>query len=183
MPSDCRLRGDLEELKQTIDGLADRPTVMLATGDPLFYGIVRYLTDTFGKDRFEVVPHVSSMQLAFARVKESWDDAYLTESGNAILGPWWSTAFAPRNESGCSRPNRFRPRWSPRRCWIAASTTSPPTSARTWAHRTETVTQGDLDIDSRSDVFADERDGVGATPRSGRPPERQRPTSAVRQSG
>ena len=27
---------------------------------------------------FEVVPHVSSMQLAFARIKESWEDAYLT---------------------------------------------------------------------------------------------------------
>src|SRR4029078_8010638 len=34
--------------------------------------------DRLGKERFEVTPHVSSMQLAFARVKESWDDAYLT---------------------------------------------------------------------------------------------------------
>jgi precorrin-6Y C5,15-methyltransferase (decarboxylating) len=70
--------GDLETLKQAIAGLKDRPAVMLAGGDPLFYGISRYLTDSFGKDRFEVVPHVSSMQLAFARVKESWDDAYLS---------------------------------------------------------------------------------------------------------
>ena len=31
-----------------------------------------------GKNSFEVLPHVSSMQLAFARVKESWEDAYLT---------------------------------------------------------------------------------------------------------
>ncbi len=37
-----------------------------------------FLCDKLGKDRFEVVPHVSSMQLAFARVKESWDEAYLT---------------------------------------------------------------------------------------------------------
>ena len=51
---------------------------MLASGDPLFYGVARYLCDKLGKDRFEVVPHVSSMQLAFARVKESWEDAYLT---------------------------------------------------------------------------------------------------------
>ncbi|MCH5376442.1 MAG: precorrin-6Y C5,15-methyltransferase (decarboxylating) subunit CbiT, partial [Planctomycetes bacterium] len=35
------------------------------------------LCDRLGKDRFEVIPHVSSMQLAFARVKESWDEAYL----------------------------------------------------------------------------------------------------------
>ncbi len=49
-----------------------------ASGDPLFYGVARYLCDRLGKDLFEVVPHVSSMQLAFARIKESWEDAYLT---------------------------------------------------------------------------------------------------------
>ena len=51
--------------------------VVLTGGDPLFYGIARYLCDRLGKDRFVVAPHVSSMQLAFARVKENWDDAYL----------------------------------------------------------------------------------------------------------
>jgi precorrin-6B C5,15-methyltransferase / cobalt-precorrin-6B C5,C15-methyltransferase len=44
----------------------------------MFYGTARFLCDKLGKERFEVTPHVSSMQLAFARVKESWDDAYLT---------------------------------------------------------------------------------------------------------
>lgn len=70
--------GGLTELQDCISGLPDKPTVMLASGDPLFYGIARFLTERIGKDRFEIVPHVSSMQLAFARVKESWDDAYLT---------------------------------------------------------------------------------------------------------
>lgn len=69
---------DLEQLKQTLQQLDGRRAVMLAGGDPLFYGIARYLNESIGKDRFEVVPHVSSMQLAFARVKESWDDAYLS---------------------------------------------------------------------------------------------------------
>ncbi len=80
-PSDAQrieAGGNLAELQQTILDLPDRPTAMLTSGDPLFYGIVRFLTESFGKDRFEVVPHVSSMQLAFARVKESWDDAYLS---------------------------------------------------------------------------------------------------------
>lgn len=56
---------------------ANRP-VLISGGDPLFYGVARYLCDRLGKDRFEVVPHVSTMQLAFARVKESWEDAFLT---------------------------------------------------------------------------------------------------------
>ncbi len=77
--------GDLEKLKSTIAELHDRPTVMLASGDPLFYGIAKFLTEAFGKDRFEVVPHVSSMQLAFARVKESWDDAYLSNLATQSL--------------------------------------------------------------------------------------------------
>jgi precorrin-6Y C5,15-methyltransferase (decarboxylating) len=75
----------LDQLKQQILDLPSEPTVLLAGGDPLFYGIARFLTETFGKDRFEVVPHVSSMQLAFARVKESWDDAYLSNLANQPL--------------------------------------------------------------------------------------------------
>lgn len=55
-----------------------RRTVVLATGDPLFYGVARFLVDRLGKENFEVIPHVSSMQLAFARIMESWDEAYLT---------------------------------------------------------------------------------------------------------
>jgi precorrin-6Y C5,15-methyltransferase (decarboxylating) len=58
--------------------LGRKRLAVVAGGDPLFYGIARYLCDRLGKERFEVLPHVSSMQMAFARVKESWDEAYLT---------------------------------------------------------------------------------------------------------
>jgi precorrin-6Y C5,15-methyltransferase (decarboxylating) len=58
--------------------LGQQRLVIVASGDPLFYGVARYLCDRLGKDRFEVLPHVSSMQLAFARIKESWEEAYLT---------------------------------------------------------------------------------------------------------
>lgn len=50
-----------------------------AVGDPLFYGTARYLCDKIGADQFEVIPHVSSMQLAFARIKETWEEAYLSD--------------------------------------------------------------------------------------------------------
>lgn len=72
------LRAGLDAAVQRM--LTDRSAriVVLASGDPLFYGVARYLFDRVGEDRFEVVPHVSSMQLAFARVKESWEEAYLT---------------------------------------------------------------------------------------------------------
>lgn len=69
---------DLDEAASSLAGSQPGPVVLLASGDPLFYGVARYLCEKLGKERFDVLPHVSSMQLAFARVKESWDDAYLT---------------------------------------------------------------------------------------------------------
>ncbi len=81
-----RLRtvGSLEELVERL-GVATPRTVVLASGDPLFYGTARYICAKLGKERFDVVPHVSSMQLAFARVKESWEEAFLANlSGQSI---------------------------------------------------------------------------------------------------
>lgn len=66
------LVGELAEL------VGKKRVVVLVGGDPLFYGLARYLCDKLGSDHFEVLPHVSSMQLAFARVKESWEEAFLT---------------------------------------------------------------------------------------------------------
>ncbi|MEE2843899.1 MAG: precorrin-6y C5,15-methyltransferase (decarboxylating) subunit CbiE [Planctomycetota bacterium] len=73
---------DYEALSVRIDGSRDQKVVVLAAGDPLFYGTARFLCDRIGKDRIRVIPNVSTMQLAFARVKENWDEAYLTDLGN-----------------------------------------------------------------------------------------------------
>ncbi|HYT89522.1 MAG TPA: precorrin-6y C5,15-methyltransferase (decarboxylating) subunit CbiE [Gemmataceae bacterium] len=74
-----RLGPDLQEAVRLLESNFGRKRmVVVASGDPLFYGVARYLCDRLGKDHFEVLPHVSSMQLAFARIKESWEEAYLT---------------------------------------------------------------------------------------------------------
>jgi precorrin-6Y C5,15-methyltransferase (decarboxylating) len=77
---ECRRIGpDLQETIAALSALSGKKRLaIVASGDPLFYGVARYLCDRLGKERFEVLPHVSSMQLAFARVKESWEEAYLT---------------------------------------------------------------------------------------------------------
>jgi precorrin-6Y C5,15-methyltransferase (decarboxylating) len=77
--------GDLDAVVEKLNGRGEKMAVILAVGDPLFYGTARYLCDAVGKDHFEVLPHVSSMQLAFARVKESWDDAYLANTATQPL--------------------------------------------------------------------------------------------------
>jgi precorrin-6Y C5,15-methyltransferase (decarboxylating) len=60
----------VEELKKP-----DAAPVVLASGDPLFYGVARFLINKLGSGQVEVLPYLSSMQLAFARVGLSWEDA------------------------------------------------------------------------------------------------------------
>ncbi len=76
---------DLDALAKEISAAGDAKVAVLVTGDPLFYGLARFLCDRLGNERCEIIPHVSSMQLAFARVKESWDEAYLTNLANHNL--------------------------------------------------------------------------------------------------
>jgi precorrin-6Y C5,15-methyltransferase (decarboxylating) len=50
-------------------------TVVLASGDPLFFGIGRALLEAFNRDDLVFLPQVGSVPLAFARIKETWHDA------------------------------------------------------------------------------------------------------------
>ncbi|GAB2884942.1 bifunctional cobalt-precorrin-7 (C(5))-methyltransferase/cobalt-precorrin-6B (C(15))-methyltransferase [Streptomyces deserti] len=58
----------------------DRPVVVLASGDPGFFGIVRALAERFGPERLDVRPGVSSVAAAFARVGLPWDDAVVVSA-------------------------------------------------------------------------------------------------------
>jgi precorrin-6B C5,15-methyltransferase / cobalt-precorrin-6B C5,C15-methyltransferase len=68
------LRGDLSKALARI-GEIGGPVVVLASGDPGFFGIVRLLAERFGRETLRVLPGVSSVALAFARAALPWDDA------------------------------------------------------------------------------------------------------------
>ncbi len=48
--------------------------VVLAAGDPLFFGIGRYLLRNLPDELIEFLPNVTSVQYAFAKIREPWDD-------------------------------------------------------------------------------------------------------------
>ncbi|HEX6511883.1 MAG TPA: precorrin-6y C5,15-methyltransferase (decarboxylating) subunit CbiE [Chloroflexota bacterium] len=54
---------------------AGRRVVVLASGDPLLYGIGATLVRELGQARVKILPAVSSVQLAFACAGEPWHDA------------------------------------------------------------------------------------------------------------
>ena len=69
------LKGDLAEVLARIEGTGG-PVVVLASGDPGFFGIVRLLGERFGRENLRILPGLSSVGLAFARAGLSWDDAF-----------------------------------------------------------------------------------------------------------
>ena len=68
------LKGDLSGALERI-AKTDGQVVVLASGDPGFFGIVRLLAERFGGASLRVLPGVSSVALAFARAGLPWDDA------------------------------------------------------------------------------------------------------------
>lgn len=70
------LNGIAGAIKDHLSSVTPDPQiVVLATGDPNFFGIADFLTKRFYKDEIEVIPNVTTMQEAFARIKESWNNA------------------------------------------------------------------------------------------------------------
>ena len=64
-----------------------RMTVVLASGDPLFFGIGRLLLRNLPPERLEFVPNVTSIQYAFAKIRVPWDDAvFVSAHGRGVKG-------------------------------------------------------------------------------------------------
>lgn len=77
------IKNGLSKLVERLQA-ATKPTVILASGDPLFYGIGSYLAK---KLEVEIYPALSSIQLAFAKIGESWQDAaFESVHGRSIRG-------------------------------------------------------------------------------------------------
>ena len=77
-PCPQRLTSDRpEQLFEPVEDAlaAGRPAVLLASGDPLWFGIGRLLLLRFGSERLRFQPAPSSLQLAFARLGRPWQDA------------------------------------------------------------------------------------------------------------
>lgn len=73
------LRDDPDEALRQVFA-AEGPVVVLASGDPGFFGVLRLLRERLPADRVEVLPALSSVPLAFARAGLPWDDAVVVSA-------------------------------------------------------------------------------------------------------
>lgn len=74
----CAITRDLDA---TIDFIRDKlrldEVVVMVSGDPGYYSLLDLLRKTFPPELIEVIPSISAMQLAFARLALSWHSATL----------------------------------------------------------------------------------------------------------
>lgn len=70
------LKGGVSSVLDRVAELAEERNVcVVASGDPLFFGIGSLVIARLGAEHVEVLPQPSSMQWAFARACLKWDDA------------------------------------------------------------------------------------------------------------
>ena len=78
-------RVELGPVEPALDALDGRPAVLLASGDPGFFGIVRLLRER-GHEPV-VLPARSSVQLLFARLGRPWDGVAVVSAHGRALTP------------------------------------------------------------------------------------------------
>ena len=69
------LQQGIEQILDLISQETNKSIVILASGDPLFFGLGRLLLSQIPPEKLRFHPHISSLQLAFSRVKIPWQDA------------------------------------------------------------------------------------------------------------
>ena len=74
-----------EALRRVLE--QDGDVVVLASGDPGLFGVLRLLRERLPAEALEVLPAVSSVALAFARAGLSWDDAVVVSAHGRDLRP------------------------------------------------------------------------------------------------
>lgn len=69
------LAGPVDEwIGKISDAAREKRVVVLASGDPNFYGVADRLIKTVGPENVRIHPNVTAVQAAFARLKETWAD-------------------------------------------------------------------------------------------------------------
>ncbi len=85
--------------------------VVLASGDPLFYGIGARMADALGVRRVRIYPNISSVAAAFARIKEPWNDAAIISLHGRKNDEQLFSALENENKIAVFTDSKKNPAW------------------------------------------------------------------------
>lgn len=71
---DCKLDKIIKYIKENMN---DKKISLLLSGDTGFYSMLEYLKKHFTSDDLNVIPGISSYQYLMAKLKKSWQDAFI----------------------------------------------------------------------------------------------------------
>lgn len=109
--------GECFAVKSNIEALFDllagapgrRRAVLLASGDPCFFGVGPLLAARLGRERVVIHPHVGSVALAFARLGLAWQDAAVLSAHGRPLHTIVSPALAAAKFAVLTDPDTNTP--------------------------------------------------------------------------
>lgn len=78
------LSSNLKEIVEYINNNKHKQISVIASGDPLIYGIGRYLSKNIDKENLNIVSGISSLQYIFSKVHIDMNDLYITSSHGKI---------------------------------------------------------------------------------------------------
>ena len=120
--------GDIDAVLAYIEEtIAAEAVVVMVSGDPGFYSLLAALKEKFGPAKLNVIPGISSVQLAFARIGEFWHDAVLL-SMHGRRADDAALIYRPQKKLGFLTDGKHNP------AFIASLLTERgwPVSARCW---------------------------------------------------
>ena len=88
--------------------LPQSDVVVMVSGDPGFYSLLVALKANFKESQMTVIPGISSMQLAFSRISEVWQDAVLI-SMHGRLASDEDLQYKPHKKLGISTDYEHNP--------------------------------------------------------------------------
>ena len=74
------ISSNLQEIVEYINNNKHKQISVIASGDPLIYGIGRYLSKNIDKEDLNIVSGISSLQYIFSKVHIDMNDLYITSS-------------------------------------------------------------------------------------------------------
>lgn len=74
------MSGCIDVIMQSLAQLASRQVVVLASGDPMLFGIGKRICQHFPPDERQVIPGISSIQMLFTEIGMDMNDLYITSS-------------------------------------------------------------------------------------------------------
>ncbi len=110
------LKSPLSDALEHLDHAArTRRTVVLASGDPFFFGIGRQLAELLGRDRLLTFPNVTTVQALFGKLAEPWDNVRVFSLHGRRDEGNWLRALGRGRPVALYTDSRHHPAWIARR--------------------------------------------------------------------